>query len=567
VRIARHEMKSTSTWFALRNPVFCRLFLASVLSGTVVSAQDMAATWVMHDLGASSFSLSLMATAASAPYFLFTLPAGVLADIVDRRLVIVSAVLWQGACAALLALGAWTQVINSNSLLACIFALGIGLALGAPVWGAIVPDIVSKDELSSAVTLGGVQLNVSTIVGPALAGFLLPVLRAPLLISFNALAFVVVALAILSGSPCQRQSTGLRENFTESFISSLRYAHNSRRMKIMLFRNILFSLVISIVPALLPVIALKELECSAAQLGLVFMSVGVGSLAGAVLVLPYLRPRVSANAITSIAMVIVAVVLFAMAFIRHVPALMACAALAGVAWAMVGSELWVAGQRVMPGWVRGRMNSFQIVLGQGSMAVGAIVWATGVAHAGLELTFAAGAAVALTGLALGHHFSINFATEASVEAAPLNHLHNLSVVPEDDAGPIRVTIEYAIASEHREQFRLLMQEVQATCRRNGAFQCGLDESLDQPGLFHLEYLVSTWAEHLRQNMRMTVDETRVFNTAWNLHFGDSEPIVRHFISTQKFTHLPGFGFSGRTFGDTSSLSSPSLRATRPSSAS
>jgi len=240
-------MKSTSTWFALRNPVFFRLFLASVLSGTVVSAQDMAATWVIHDVGASAFSLSLMATAASAPYFLFTLPAGVLADIVDRRLVIVSAVLWQGACAALLALGAWTQVINSNSLLACIFALGIGLALGAPVWGAIVPDIVSKDELSSAVTLGGVQLNVSTILGPE------------------------------PDSPCQRQSIGLRENFTESFISSLRYAHNSQRMKIMLFRNILFSLVISIVPALLPVIALKELECSAAQLGLVFMCLVVGS--------------------------------------------------------------------------------------------------------------------------------------------------------------------------------------------------------------------------------------------------------------------------------------------------
>ncbi|MGA7216146.1 MAG: MFS transporter, partial [Terrimicrobiaceae bacterium] len=253
-------MKSTSTWLALRNPVFCRLFLASVLSGTAVSAQDMAATWLMHDLGASSFSLSLMATAASAPFFLFTLPAGVLADIGDRRLVIASAVLWQGACAALLALGARTQVVNANSLLACIFALGIGLALGAPVWGAIVPDIVSKDELSSAVTLGGVQLNVSTIVGPALAGFLLPHLGAPLLIAFNALAFVMVALAILLGRPRQMRSIGLRENFTESFISSLRYARNSQRMKIILFRDILFALVISIVPALLPVIALRELE-------------------------------------------------------------------------------------------------------------------------------------------------------------------------------------------------------------------------------------------------------------------------------------------------------------------
>ena len=110
--------------------------------------------------------------------------------------------------------------------------------------------------------------------------------------------------------------------------------------------------------------------------------------------LPYLRPRISANAITSIAMAIVAGVMIAMAFIHQVPALMICAALAGVAWALAGSEIWVAGQRVMPGWVRGRMNSFQIVLGQGSMAVGALIWGTGVAYAGLDLTFAAAAAVA-----------------------------------------------------------------------------------------------------------------------------------------------------------------------------
>ena len=89
------ENKSTSTWFALRNPVFCRLWLASVLSGTFVSAQDVTATWLMHDLGASSFSLSLMAAAASAPFFLFTLPAGAVADIVNRRAMIVGAVLRQ----------------------------------------------------------------------------------------------------------------------------------------------------------------------------------------------------------------------------------------------------------------------------------------------------------------------------------------------------------------------------------------------------------------------------------------------------------------------------------------
>jgi MFS family permease len=387
------EKRSTSTWFALRNPVFCRLWLASVLAGTVVSAQDMAATWLMRDLGASSLSLSLMATAASAPFFLFTLPAGAVADIVNRRIVIVSAVVWQGACAALLALGAWARVINPNSVLAGIFALAIGLAFGAPVWGAIIPDVVSKDELSSAITLGGVQLNLSGIGGPVLGGFLLPLLGAPLLISVNALSFLVAALVVLPWGPRQIQPTALRENFTESFITSLRYARNSQRIKIILFRNVLFALVISIVPALLPVIALKELHLSAAQLGLVFTCVSVGSLAGAVLALPYLRQRTSANAIASIAMAILAVVLLAMAFNRQVRALMVCATLAGLAWAMAGSEIWVAGQRVMPGWVRGRMNSFQIVLGQGSIAIGAIVWGTGVAHAGLDLTFAAAAVV------------------------------------------------------------------------------------------------------------------------------------------------------------------------------
>jgi hypothetical protein len=103
-----------------------------------------------------------------------------------------------------------------------------------------------------------------------------------------------------------------------------------------------------------------------------------------------------------------------------------------------------------------------------------------------------------------------------------------------------------------------MQEVQATCRRNGAFQCRLDESLDRPGVFRLEYLVSTWAEYLRQNMRMTVDETKVFKQAWDLHAGDSEPLVRYFLSAQKVMHLPGFGFSGRTFLNTSKMPKPRL---------
>jgi MFS family permease len=552
--------KSTSTWFALRNPVFFRLWLATLLSGTFVSSQDVVATWLMHYFGASSFLLSLMATAASAPFFLFTLPAGAVADIANRRAVIVSAVLWQAAWSVILAFGAWTEVFTPGAVLACIFALGIGLAFGAPVWGAVVPDVVSKEELPSAITLGGVQLNLSGIVGPALGGFLLPLLGATLVISLNAMAFVLVALVVLQWRPRLTAASRLRENFTESFIGSLRYARNSRRMRIILSRNVFFSLVISVIPALLPVIAIRECACSAAQLGLIFACVGVGSLVGAVFVLPYLRARLTPNTITSISMAIMVLVFVAMAFMRAVPPLMVSTTFAGVAWSLAGSELWVAGQRVMPGWVRGRMNAFLIMLGQGSMALGAILWATGVANLGLDFTFAGAAAIALVVLALGYRYSIDFAAEAQIEEAPLEHAHDLAVVPDHDDGPITITIDYQIDSVDREEFRVLMQEVQAACRRNGAFQCRLDESLDQAGLFRLEYLVSTWADHLRQNMRMTVEETSAFNKAWNLHAGDSEPIVRHFRSTQKFMHLPGFGFSGRTFMNTSRMPRPRLAA-------
>ena len=553
------DKNSSSTWFALRNPVFARLWLASVISGTFVSAQDVIATWLMHDLGASAFALSLMATAASAPFFLFTLPAGAVADIVNRKVVIVCAVLWQAACSVLLAIAAWTNLLAIPFVLACVFALGIGLAFGAPVWGAIVPDIVDKEELPSAITLGGVQLNLSGIIGPALGGLLLPLLGAPLLISVNALTFVAVALAVLQWKPRQTLSSKLRENFTESFISSLRYARNSDRMKVILFRNVLFSVVISVIPALLPVIALRELNSSAAQLGLIFTCVGIGSLVGAVFVLPFLRQRITPNAIISTAMVIMSGVLLSMALVRHIYLLMVFATFAGVAWALAGSEIWIAGQRVMPGWVRGRMNAFQIMIGQGSMALAAVIWGTGANNLSLDITFAAAAFMALLALMLGYKFSINFAAEAAVDAAPISHQHEFPVTPGDDDGPVTVTIEYNILNDDREQFRVLMQEVEAICRRNGAFQCQLDESLEQPGLFRLEYIVSTWAEHLRQNLRMTIDETKVFQKVWELHVGETEPIVRHFLSSEAFMHLEGFGFSGRTFVNTSRMPKPKTR--------
>src|SRR3984957_19827249 len=158
------SLENTSTFTALRNSVFRRLWFAGVLSGTCVAAHDCAATWVMYQLGASTLFLSLMSTVASLPFFLFTLPAGALADIVDRRKLLWIMNVWLAVGAGLLAILGSLRVLNPYIILICIFLTGIGSTFNAPAWTAIVPELVSNEQLPSAATLGGLQLNISGIV-------------------------------------------------------------------------------------------------------------------------------------------------------------------------------------------------------------------------------------------------------------------------------------------------------------------------------------------------------------------------------------------------------------------
>ena len=191
------RLDKTSTFAALRNPVYRKLWLAILLSGTCVAAQDTAATWMMNMLGSSTFLLSLISTVTSLPFFLFTLPAGALADIVNRRKFLCFMNLWLASAAVLLAILGSFQLLNPYVLLLFVFLIGVGFAFHAPAWSAIVPDLVTDEELPSAATLGGLQLNVSGIVGPALGGVLLYFLGANWIFAVNALCFLVVIVALL----------------------------------------------------------------------------------------------------------------------------------------------------------------------------------------------------------------------------------------------------------------------------------------------------------------------------------------------------------------------------------
>src|SRR5215469_3114898 len=171
------SLKSTSSFLALRNPIYRNLWLASVVSGVCVAAHDCAATWVMYRLSTSALFLSLMSTVASLPFFLFILPAGALADIVDRRKLLCVMYCWSALAAGLFAVLSSMQLLTPELVLLCVFLLGLGLAVMAPVWPALASEMVSREEIPSATLLGGWQLNIGMILGPTMGGILLPLVK------------------------------------------------------------------------------------------------------------------------------------------------------------------------------------------------------------------------------------------------------------------------------------------------------------------------------------------------------------------------------------------------------
>ena len=324
-------MTRTSTWAALGNPMFRQLWIAALISGTCVAAHDTAATWMMNMLTPSPLLISLLSTVASLPFFLFTLPAGALADMVDRKKLLCVVNLWLAAAAAGLAILGWLHLLNPYVILASVFLIGVGFALNAPAWTSSVSEVVSNAELPSAATLGGLQLNISGIIGPALGGLLVPLIGPNFVFAVNAACFLVVILAVLRWKRTAGQSrTGL-ESFFVYFLAAIRYVRYAPGLQIVLARNALFALFISVIPALMPVLGLKVLHLGPSQLGLLFTSMGAGSVAGAAFIIPWLRARYSSNTLIILANLLVVLVYVSMACCSPERAFLCCRS-AGWCW-------------------------------------------------------------------------------------------------------------------------------------------------------------------------------------------------------------------------------------------
>ena len=530
-------MSTNSTWTALRNPVFRSMWLASLISGTCVAAQDTAATWTMNRVSDSPLFLSLMSTVASLPFFFFTLPAGALADMVDRKRMMFVMTIWLAAAAGGLAIAGWFHLINPWILLTAVFFIGTGFAFYSPAWTSIQPEIVSNDELPSASTLGGLQLNISGIIGPAIGGALLRFVSPDAVFAMNSTCFLLLLIAIHRLRHPKPPSNLPLENFLESFISAIRYVRYTSGIQIVLARNLMFAFFISIIPALIPVVGLKELHLDPSDLGLVFTCMGVGSVLGAVFILPWARGRFHSNTVTLLANILVAVVFFLMGTIRDPKLFFMAAGLAGTAWTMAASELWVAGQRAMPSWARGRMNATIIMAAQGAMALGGIVWGSSVSMWGVKWTLLVACVLQLGTLLLQFWLSIDFTSKLDFEPAPVaGASHKLIHIPAPHDGPVAVMFDVEVDRMLGREMLDVLREIRLIHLRNGAFSWRLHEDLGRPNTYRMEMMYPSWTEYLLMQERLTKAEREVIDKARAFHVGENPTDFRHFLCVNRELH-------------------------------
>ncbi len=508
---------------------FAVLWSATVVSNTGTWMNDVGAGWLMTQLAPSPLMVSLVQAATALPVFLFALPAGALADIVDKRRMLIVIQIAMGIVAAAMFMTVATGAMTAPLLLLFTFALGTGAAFMQPAWQAIVPSLVPRDTLQPAVALNSVGINVSRAIGPALGGAIIAGLGIAYPFLLNALSFGIVLLALLWWkAPPPKAHSMPAERFRSAIVTGLRYARSSGPLKATLIRAVAFFLFASAYWALLPLIAREVLSGGASLYGLLLGAVGAGAVGGAFL-LPALKKRWGPDGVVAAGTIGTAVTLLVFALIANPTVAIGASVLAGASWIAVLTNLNVSAQVALPDWVRARGLSVFLTVFFGSMTLGSILWGQVASLTSIPVALMIAAAGAV--LFIPVTWAAKLQQGAKMDLAPASHWPEpiTSEPVEDDRGPVMVQIEYRIDPAQADAFRTAMQPMEAARRRDGAFAWGLMQDAADPARFVEYFMEDSWQTHLRHHERVSKEDAALQREAAEFHIGDAPPTVEHLL--------------------------------------
>src|SRR6476661_3864639 len=389
---------SAGAFAPLRHPVFRSLWIANLASNTGMWVQNTGAGWLMTSLAPSPLMVSLVQAAAMLPVFLFALPGGALADILDRRLTLIAAQLWIAVMGVLLALLAAADALGPWGLLALTFAIGAGTAVNFPAWAATTPELVPREDLVGAIALNGIGFNLARALGPAFGGFAIAAAGPEAAFALNAVAF----LALMFWKRSEAPSRMPKEHLISAMRAGLRFVSASPAMRAAILRACAFFLFTAAVWGLLPLFVRQQLGLGPQAFGLMLGVMGLSAVAAG-FALPALRGRLDRSGTVFWASIGICAAMGILAASTHwAPAALGML-LYGASWIAAGSTLGASAQLAAPGWVRARAIAIYQLSFFGVMALGSALagWVGGRFGVPLALGAAAGlgavAAVAVRG--------------------------------------------------------------------------------------------------------------------------------------------------------------------------
>ena len=466
------------TFAPFRHRVFKWLWFASLASNLGTFMHGIGAAWLITDLTTSAAVVSLLAFASALPTFLLALPAGALTDVLDRRRLLIGAQIWMAVVAATLAVVAALDLVTIPSLLALTFLMGVGAALNMPVWAAIVPELVPREDLPQALVLNGTAFTAAQAIGPALGGLIVAASGVAAVFALNAVSFLGQIVVIWRWQRPPDEHRLPAEHVVGAMRAGVRYLRFAPGLQTVLVRSGTFIFGMSALFALLPTVGRTQLGLGPAEYGLLF--------AAPVYVLM---------------------------------------AIGGLGQLAVMSSFNLAAQSTVPAWVRGRGLAVYTLAFQFAIAVGSLAWGALAGLAGTRTALLAAAAVVLASNLLAFRYSLSGASGGDM--TPIHFPEpQIAAEPDPDDGPVMVTAEWRIDPDDRLAFTAAMAALRRARRRDGAIRYGIWHDLNDPTRVVESYVVQSWAEHLRQRERATLADRDAWLHARAFHRGEEGVVVR-----------------------------------------
>jgi MFS family permease len=514
----------------LKRPVFRALWISMTVSTLGTWMHEVGAGWLIVTLTSDPAIVALVPTASLLPMFVLALPAGALADIVDRRRYILTALISLCATAGVLAFVSINELVNPVGLIALTAAMGTGMALMMPGFQSIVPDLVPRNELVAAVTLNGVAFNCTRTVGPALAGLIIAAAGPGWVFAFNSVSYLAVMTVIFRWRNERTASTLPSERFFAAIRGGVRFATQSRPLQIVILRGIPYFVLVSATFGLLPLIVRVELGYGAAAFGNLMGCVGLGAVIVG-LCLARLRNFLSSDALVVLSSFATVTTTLALAYLRDIWVIGGFMVLFGAAWISVLSTLQVNAQLVLPNWVRARGMAMYLASFTGTVAIGAAVWGRVASELGIPTALAIAAITGAAGILLGLPFSMkNIESLDHSPALPIPD-PSLPLAIREDEGPVMIEVRYEIDESDVDDFLYFMRTEQRRMRRrNGAITWGLFQEADDERFFVEVFVDESWTQYLRARRRRTKDDMETINKARSYHQGPGRPEVSRKVS-------------------------------------